>query len=237
MAHDVYKDMRIKRDEFYTTKNEAHKLVRYIEENNLVSKTEIIWLPFDNEFSNIYKALSSSGFNTVMTNLENGQDFYQCQPQEWNIIITNPPFSGRTYLMGRLMSFNKPFIILQATQYFNNQFAVNYLCEFSDDFKFLLPQSRMSFLTFKEDENIIRSDKNGASFYSFWLCYKTKLVKTFNQLLDGGSERTIESYDEMGNVIEENHLNLFTLEKESNQYTNEVHLERKKENERTRKSD
>ena len=81
---------------------------------------------------------------------------------------------------------------------FNNQFAVNYLCEFSDDFKFLLPRSRMSFLTYKEDENIIRNDRNGASFYSFWLCYKTTLKKPFNQLKDSGKEREIERYDEQG---------------------------------------
>ena len=59
------------------------------------------------------------------------------------------------------------------------------------------------------DENIIRSDKNGASFYSFWLCYKTRLTKTFNQLLDSGNERVIEKYDEYGNVIEDNHMNIF----------------------------
>ena len=211
MAHDVYKDMRIARDECYTTFNEADKLAVYIEKNNLISKQDIIWLPFDNEFSNIYKALSKYGFNIVMTNLENGQDFYLYQPEKWDLIITNPPFSGRTKLMERLMSFNKPFIILQATQYFNNQFAVNYLCQFSDDFKFLLPRSRMSFLTFKEEENIIRNDRNGASFYSFWLCYKTKLTKPFNQLLDSGKEREIEKYDESGNVIQDNHMNLFTV--------------------------
>ena len=209
MAHDVYKDMRLARDECYTTHNEALKMVEYITVNNIVSKNDVIWLPFDNEFSNIYKTLKQHDYNIVMTNLENGQDFYIYQPEKWDIIITNPPFSGRTNLMNRLISFDKPFIILQATQYFNNQFAVNYLCNYSDDFKFLMPRSRMSFLTYKEDENIIRSDKNGASFYSFWLCYKTKLTKTFNQILDSGKEREIEKYDEWGNVIEDNHKSLF----------------------------
>lgn len=215
MAHDVYKEMRIAHDECYTTLNEAEKLVKYIDENKIVSKNDIIWLPFDNEFSNIYKALTKYGFNIVMTNLENGQDFYAYQPNEWDIIITNPPFSGRTKLMNRLMSFNKPFIILQATQMFNNQFAVNYLCQFSNDFKFILPRSRMSFLTYKEDENIIRSDKNGASFYSFWLCYLTPLKQTFNQLLDSGNERVIEKYDQYGNVIEDNHMNIFNWDNNS----------------------
>ena len=94
MAHDVYKDMRIARDECYTTHNEAIKMVNYILENGIVTHDQIIWLPFDNEFSNIYKALISCGYNVVMTNLENGQDFYIYEPERWDIIITNPPFSG-----------------------------------------------------------------------------------------------------------------------------------------------
>lgn len=99
---------------------------------------------------------------------------------------------------------------------FNNQFAVNYLCKYTNDFKFILPRSRMSFLTFKEKENIIRSDKNGASFYSFWLCYKTRLKNTFNQLLDTGDERKIESYDVQGNVIANNQFNIFNYDKIEN---------------------
>jgi len=214
MAHDVYKDMRVARDECYTTHNEALKMVEYIINNNIISENDIVWLPFDNEFSNIYKALKMRfKGQIIMTNLELGYDFYVYEPDKWDIIITNPPFSGRTALMKRLISFDKPFIILQATQYFNNQYAVNYLCEFSDDFKFIMPRSRMSFLTYKEKENVIRSDRNGASFYSFWLCYKTKLKNTFNKLEDSGKERIIEKYDEYGNVIEDNHLTLFNFHK------------------------
>lgn len=75
MAHDVYKDMRIARDECYTTFNEAEKLVRYINEKGLVKSNEIIWMPFDNDFSNIYKAFKKYGFNVIISNLEQGQDF------------------------------------------------------------------------------------------------------------------------------------------------------------------
>jgi len=226
MSHDIYKDMRISHDECYTTLNEARKLVKYIEDNNLISKNEIIWLPFDNDFSNIYKALNEKHFTTTISNLENGQDFYLYQPKEWDVIVTNPPFSGRTKLMKRLTFLNKPFIILQATQMFNNQFTVNYLCQFSEDYKFILPRSRMSFLTFKKDENIIRSDRNGASFYSFWLCYKTKLTRTFNQLLDSGKERKIESYDTFGNIIKDNHRTIFNI---TNDYTDDIAENEKRE--------
>ena len=205
--------MRIARDECYTTHNEAIKMVNYILENGIVTHNQIIWLPFDNEFSNIYKALISRDYNVVMTNLENGQDFYIYEPERWDIIITNPPFSGRTKLMNRLMFFDKPFIILQGVQLFNNQSFTSILCGYSDDFKFIMPQSRMGFLRYDEESNIITNESKGTSFYSFWLCYKTSLKHTFNQLKDSGKEREIERYDEQGNVIEDNHLNIFNWSK------------------------
>jgi hypothetical protein len=211
MSHNIYQDMRISKDECYTTFNESKKLIDYLISNDLIKKDQIIWLPFDNHFSNIYKALKETEYQFVMTNLENAQDFYLYEPLHWDIIITNPPFSNRTNLMKRLISFNKPFIILQAVQLFNNQFAVNQLCNYTNDFKFLLPQSRMNFMTYNNDENVIKSSKNGASFYSFWLCYKTGLINTFNQLKDRGSEKESEIYDAFGNVITDNHYNLFTF--------------------------
>ena len=210
----VFFNMNVARDECYTTSAESDKLVNYLTENNLINKSMLIWLPFDNELSNIYKSLHQAGYKTILTNLELGLDFYTTEPQEWDVIITNPPFSGRTKLMHRLLSFGKPFIILQATQFFNNQHAVNCLCEFSDDFQFILPRSRMNFLTFNEKENIIKSSKNGASFYSFWLCYKMNLKKSFNAIKDNGKEKIVEKYYQQGNVVKDNHLTLFNyLEK------------------------
>ena len=212
MAHNIYQEMGyVVKDECYTTSAESNKLVKYLLENNIIDRDIKIWLPFDNDFSNIYKALKKAQCNITISNLELGLDFYLYEPKEWDIIITNPPFSKRTNLMKRLLSFDKPFIILQATQYFNNQFAVNFLCEYSNDFKFIMPRSRMSFLTYREKDKKISSSRNGASFYSFWLCYKTKLQKHFNAIKDSGLEKDIESYKIDGNIIIENHENLFNI--------------------------
>lgn len=208
---NIYQEMRIAKDECYTTKAESDKLVKYLIENNLIDKSKIIWLPFDNELSNLYKSLKEKGYKTTLSNLELGLDFYTYEPKEWDLIITNPPFSGRTNLMKRLLSFKKPFIILQATQFFNNQSATNCLCENSNEFKFLFPQSRMSFLTYNEEENIVKSGKNGTAFYSFWLCYKISLPQVFNLLPNSGKEGQLENLDIYGNVIVDNHWNLFNM--------------------------
>lgn len=212
MANDIYKEMRVAKDECYTTRAEADKLVDYLIENNLVSFNAKIWLPFDSKLSRIYQSLQEKGFNNlIMSGLEQGLDFFHYEPDEWDVIISNPPFSGRTKLMNRLFGFNKPFIILQGTQYFNNQYAVNYLSS-KKEIGFILPRSRMSFMTYNAKENVVKSSRNGASFYSFWLCYKIKLQGTFNALPDNGREKDIERMDLMGNPILDNHYNLFTYD-------------------------
>ncbi len=208
---NIYQTMA-KKDECYTKKSEADKLRDYLTKHNIIDKDTKIWMPFDNEISAIYRSFAGGGYNNIiLSNLEMGLDFYLYEPIEWDIIITNPPFSGRTSLMKRLIGFNKPFIILQATQFFNNQSAVNYLCEYSNDFKLLLPSSRMSFLTYDKTKDIVISKKTGAAFYSFWLCYKTKVKDTFTTLKDNGLESAIERLDMDGNAIVDNHFNLFNI--------------------------
>ena len=215
MNKNIYNAMGKKaKDECYTSYCEAAKLARFLIENHafLTPFEKKIWLPFDNELSNIYKALHDAGFkNLILTNLEAGLDFYIHEPKEWDLIITNPPFSDRTQLFRRLLSFKKPFVILQATQMFNNQHAVKAICDNGESFKFILPRSRMNFITFNEKENRLQSSKSAASFYSFWLCYKTGLLKTFNSLADSGDEKKVEVYDREGNVIKDNHRSLFTM--------------------------
>lgn len=208
---NIYQEMKIAKDECYTTRAESDKLISYLELNNVINKDMLIWLPFDNELSNIYKSLENKGYKTTLSSLELGLDFYTYEPKDWDIIITNPPFSGRSDLMKRLVSFNKPFIILQATQFFNNQTATKILCDNSNDFKFIMPESRMGFLMYNEKLDKVISGKNGTAFYSFWLCYKTLLKNTFNYLENSGKEKEVEEYDIMGNVIKDNHYNLFNI--------------------------
>lgn len=173
MANNIYQDMRIAKDECYTTSAESDKLVDFLLETEAVSLDTKIWLPFDTELSRIYLSFKAKGFkNLIRTSLAEGLDFYHYEPEEWDIIISNPPFSGRTQLLRRLFGFGKPFIILQGTQMFNNQFAINYLCEYDGQISFLLPRTRMKFMTYDEDLNIIQTAKSGAAFYSFWLCFK-----------------------------------------------------------------
>ena len=162
----VYIKMNKPFDEIYTKRIDADQLVKYLKDNNIIDNNTLIWLPFnDYQASNISKALLDGGYSNQKLTKD---DFYSLN-ESYDIIISNPPFSKRTKLFTRLMELDKPFILLQPIQAFNNNSFVKMLCKKSNDFGFLCPKNRMGFIV-----NGVEKDKTTA-FYSFWLCYKTKI--------------------------------------------------------------
>lgn len=75
-------------------------------------KDKVIWCPFDENWSAFYRRLKEGGFKVVRSSLLEGQDFFEFEPNEWDIIVSNPPFSVKDKVLERLYSFNKPFAIL-----------------------------------------------------------------------------------------------------------------------------
>ena len=75
-------------------------------------KGKTIWLPFDMEWSAFYQRLKEEGFNVVRSSLQEGQNFFEYEPEHWDLIVSNPPFSLKDKVLERLYSFNKPFAIL-----------------------------------------------------------------------------------------------------------------------------
>ncbi len=162
----VYIKMNKPFDEIYTKRIDADQLVKYLKDNNIIDNNSLIWLPFNDwQESNISKALLDGGYSNQKLTKD---DFYKLN-ESCDIIISNPPFSKRTKLFTRLKELDKPFILLQPIQAFNNNSFVKMLCKKSNDFGFLCPKNRMGFIV-----NGIEKDKTTA-FYSFWLCYKTKI--------------------------------------------------------------
>jgi hypothetical protein len=155
-----------KSNECYTRLIEAEKLVNHIEK--YIDKSKIIWSPFDKETSNIVIALKNKGYNVINTHIELGQDFLNYIPDfKFDIMISNPPFSKRTKFFNKLNSYNKPYIMLQPIMFFNNGSMIKELIKDSDEYRFIMPNNRMGFITIKGKEY---KGESSASFYSFWLC-------------------------------------------------------------------
>lgn len=95
-----------KNDEFYTPEYAILPLLKYID-NKL-----IVWCPFDTEQSNIVKMLRDNGNEVIHTHIDSGDDFFFIEPDKYDVIISNPPYSLKNEVLERLFLLNKPFAML-----------------------------------------------------------------------------------------------------------------------------
>jgi len=102
-----------KNDECYTPKYGVLPILKYIPKN------KIIWLPFDKKESFFYKEISKKN-QVIYSHIDYEQDFYNYEPENWDIIISNPPFTNKRLIFERALSFNKPFALLMSNTWLND---------------------------------------------------------------------------------------------------------------------
>ncbi|ABJ91423.1 DNA methyltransferase [Thermus phage phiYS40] len=95
-----------KDDEFHTPRFAVEPLLKYI------PKDKVIWCPFDTEESNYVKVFMENGYKVVYSHISMGQDFFFYEPENYDVIVSNPPFSVKTEILKRAYSLGKPFAFL-----------------------------------------------------------------------------------------------------------------------------
>lgn len=96
-------------DEMYTPFYAVAPLIKHLK--NSGHKT--VWCPFDEEWSAYVRMLREEGFKVIRSSLSDGKDFFEYEPDEqYDVIISNPPFSRKNEVLHRLDKFRKPFAIL-----------------------------------------------------------------------------------------------------------------------------
>lgn len=94
-------------DEWITPSSSIYPILPHI------NKFKTIWCPFDFESSNFVQVLRENNFNVLYSHIETGQDFFNYTPsQDYDCIISNPPYSLRNQVIERCYELNKPFMLL-----------------------------------------------------------------------------------------------------------------------------
>lgn len=93
-------------DETFTPDYAVLPIIKYIKPNS------IIWCPFDTEDSAFVKNLKRAGYEVIFSHIDNGQNFFYYEPENYDVIISNPPFSIKDAILHRLNELNKPFAML-----------------------------------------------------------------------------------------------------------------------------
>ena len=103
-----------KNDECYTPAYAVQPILEYI------PKDAVVWCPFDTPDSEFVKLISQTNV-VVNSHLESGQDFFECEPQQWDIIVSNPPFTNKRAFFQRALDLGKPFALLMANTWLNDR--------------------------------------------------------------------------------------------------------------------
>lgn len=105
-------------DERYTPKYAVTPLLKYIPNN------WVIWCPFDTEDSEYVKEISKTN-KVICSHINNGEDFFKYEPtDQWDCIISNPPFKNKRKFFERAMEFRKPFALLMTLTCLNDKYPM-----------------------------------------------------------------------------------------------------------------
>lgn len=158
-------------DECYTPKYGVIPILEFLPKN------KTIWCPFDTEESQYVKTLKENGYNVVYSHINNGKDFYKYEPDNWDILVSNPPFTGKRKIVERALSFNKPFALLLPLTWLNDS-APKQL--FKDkDLQLLMFDKRIKFINNGKIENKITFS---SAYYCWNLLPKQIIMKELKEI-------------------------------------------------------
>ncbi|MBO7517479.1 MAG: hypothetical protein J6T31_00030 [Methanobrevibacter sp.] len=152
-------------DEYFTPGLLVDMLVPYLEKWEIWFSTKynrqpVIWLPFDTEESKYYTILKEKGFQVVRSHLNDDKDFFLWQPGQFDLIVSNPPFSRKLEVFERIIfDLKKPFVLLMNMMAINYQEIGNLFQFVNPKIQFIIPDKKVSF------------DGNTSSFCSGYVCY------------------------------------------------------------------
>ena len=146
-------------DEYYSPQNVVDMIVPYL----LQSGYKKIWCPFDTRNSNFVKTFIALGFDCIYGHIETGQDFFEYNNPQGDILVSNPPFSKRDKIFQKLYEWDLPFALVMN---FNGLFDSKKRADIfmNHNVEILVPRGRMKFYH-KE-----RGQLNSPNFQSVYVC-------------------------------------------------------------------
>ena len=144
------------RDERYTPDYGVLPLLEFMKP----FEYKTIWCGFDKENSEFVKIFREYGYKVVYSHIDYGQNFYSYEPEKWDVLISNPPFSHKKETFERALSFNKPFALLMTLDWLKDATP-----------KRLFKDKDLQLLMFEERIEYKNSNKQCINFGSAYYCY------------------------------------------------------------------
>lgn len=110
-----------------------------------------------------YRRLKEVEFKVIRSSLLEGQDFFEYEPDQFDLIVDNPPFSEKDKVLERLYSFNKPFAILLPLNSLQGKTRYKY---FKQGIQLLSFDARVSYHDKSHMKNVVK----GSPFATAYFC-------------------------------------------------------------------
>jgi len=156
----------------YGTPEDAYKIIEHIIEP---WKDRVIYEPFymDGRSGQI---LRDMGCTNVIH--EKAYDFFEMVDKlDYNIIISNPPFTIKKDIMIKLKEIDKPFILIMPCSVLVTKYVRDL---YRNDIQIVLPKKRIQFYKINEDHEPVYNGKS--NFECFYYTYKCNLPRDINWL-------------------------------------------------------
>lgn len=128
-------------DEQYTPRCWVEILLPHIQH----LKDKIIWCPFDKNDSEFVSVLSENWFKVVNSHIEYWQDFFSYEPEQWDVMISNPPYKNKKAYWERALDLNKPFALLMPINILSDSIINVTMKERERELQLLIPNRRIRF--------------------------------------------------------------------------------------------
>jgi len=152
-------------DECLTPRYAVDPIAGWVEEYSKrvywAEKWPTIWCPFDTEESQFVRVFRSLGIPVVATHKDTGNYFETTEPDEWDIMISNPPFTNKRKIFDRALSFGKPFALLMSLTWLNDSAPKQLFME--KDLQLLMFDKRIEFL--QQDGKVNKKITFSSAYY------------------------------------------------------------------------
>lgn len=150
-----------KTDELYTPKILVEPIIKYFMfwRNTFITKNErepIVLMPFDKNSSEFVMAFLNLECYVKFGHIDTGQDFFDYNYGDYDIVISNPPFSLKKKIYEKLFELKKPFALVA------NIMQLNY-----EEIGRLFADNPIQILSF---DRRISFNGNPSSFMSGYIC-------------------------------------------------------------------
>jgi len=150
----------------YATDAGGWELIR-----DYIPKDKKIWAPFycDGKQGEIFKDM---GYDIT----HEDKDFFSYEPDDYDLIIDNPPFSKFRYVCSRMKELDKPFILIMPSSKINTNYFRDNFMDVEDPIQIIIPRKRIHFIKLV-DGNPVEGQRNQCNFDCFYYCYKMNLPR------------------------------------------------------------